>query len=230
MPAKNSRKIYQKGGYYHLYNRGVEKRIIFTDKQDYGVFLSYMKSYLSPKREPQLFQKLAFPELPWSEKNKILQILRLNNFSKEIILLAYCLMPNHFHFLVKQTTSNAIDKFMNSLHTRYVMYFNKRHKRVGPLYENVYKAVLVESDEQLIHLSAYIHRNPYHLPLKGLALKRLTQQPSSLPEYLRYKKTPWVDTNQILSFFSRVNPSISYKNLIFGNYQLNPIISSLIFD
>lgn len=230
MPAKNTRKIYQEGGYYHLYNRGVDKRTIFTDKQDYGVFLSYLKTYLIPKEEPQLMQKLASPKLPWPEKDKILRLLRLNNFSKEITLLTYCLMPNHFHMLVKQTTPNAIDKFMNSLHTRYVVYFNKRHKRVGTLYEGVYKAVLVESDEQLLHLSAYIHRNPYNLSLKGLAFKRLTQQPSSLPEYLRYKKTPWVETNQILSFFSRVNPSLSYKNFVISYNQLNSIINPLIFD
>ncbi len=229
MPVKNSRKTYAPGGYYHIYNRGVEKRIIFMDKQDYGVFLSYLKTYLSPREDNLLLQKLASNELPWTEKSKILQLLRLNNFSEEINLLAFCLMPNHFHFLIKQNKSDSIDKFMNSLHTRYVMYFNKRHERVGTLYESVYKAVLVETDEQLLHLSAYIHKNPYHLKgfLKGEAFKNI---PSSLPEYLGQRKTSWVKTDQILSFFSRVNPLLSYKNFVFGYSTPNQAISSLIFD
>src|SRR6266542_18296 len=99
MPARNSRKIYASQSYYHVYNRGVEKRNIFIDKQDYNVFLSYLKTYLTPKDVDQLQQELSNPDLLWDAKSKIVKELRLNNFCGEIKLLAYCLMPNHFHFL-----------------------------------------------------------------------------------------------------------------------------------
>ena len=160
MPAKNSRKIYKENGFYHLYNRGVEKRSIFEDKQDYSVFLLYLKSYLLPKNVDALQEMLSDKNSTWNEKRLILKQLRLNNFNKEISLLAYCLMPNHFHFIVKQTAPDSIDRFINSLNTRYVMYFNKKYDRVGPLFQGVYKAVVVETDEQLLYLSGYIHRNP----------------------------------------------------------------------
>ena len=105
MPAKNSVKNYVENSYYHLYNRGVEKRIIFQDSQDYAVFLNYLKEYLLPKDEQNLRNKLTDPNISYKEKDKIIKLLRLNNFTDEIILIAYCLMPNHFHLLVKQKSS-----------------------------------------------------------------------------------------------------------------------------
>src|SRR3989344_7551887 len=151
MPAKNSVKQYLENGYYHIYNRGVEKRNIFLDQQDYGVFLSYLKEYLSPKNEKELQEKLSNPNTSYKEKDKILKALRMNNFFGEITLLAYCLMPNHFHFFIKQKSAVSIDKFMNSIGTRYTMYFNRKYKRVGSLFQAVYKAVLVSHEEQFIY-------------------------------------------------------------------------------
>jgi len=152
MPARNSRKEYLENGYYHIYNRGVEKRIIFLDQQDYSVFLSYLKEYLLPKDEKGLRNRLFDPSISPRERDKIIKKLNLNNFSNEITLLAYCLMPNHFHFFIKQKSAGSMDKFMNSLGTRYTMYFNKKYKRVGSLYQGVYKAVLVDSDVQFLYL------------------------------------------------------------------------------
>src|SRR3989304_6385484 len=102
MPSKHSTKTYIENSYYHIYNRGVEKRNIFLDQQDYGVFLSYLKEYLLPKNERELANKLADPNVSSREKAKIIKLLRMNNFADEIILFAYCLMPNHFHLLIKQ--------------------------------------------------------------------------------------------------------------------------------
>lgn len=205
MPAKNSRKTYVENGYYHIYNRGVEKRPIFLDQQDYGVFLSYLKEYLLPKDEKSLFQKLSDPNTSYKEKDKILKLLRLNNFNKDIILLAYCLMPNHFHFFIKQKSLGAIDKFMNSLGTRYTMYFNRKYKRVGSLYQNVYRAVLVNTEKQFLYLSKYIHK-------QALALQ--SNQPCSFSDYLGLRKTSWVHPEEILSYFSKTNALLSYENFI----------------
>lgn len=126
MPARNTVKQYAENGYYHIYNRGVEKRSTFQDSQDYGVFLSYLKEYLMPKDEEGLREKLNDPNTSYKEKDAIIRILRLNNFSDEIKLISHCLMPNHFHFFVKQKSSQSIHKFMQSFTTRYTMYFNKK--------------------------------------------------------------------------------------------------------
>lgn len=163
MPAKNTIKEFVAGGYYHLYNRGVEKQKIFRDRQDYGVFLSYLKTYLEPKDEKTLRATIMSEAASWREKDKASKLLRLNNFYEDLTVLSYCLMPNHFHFLVHQKAEDTIDRFTNSLGTRYTMYFNKKYKRVGPMFQNVYKAALVGSDEQLLHLTRYIHRNPVGL-------------------------------------------------------------------
>lgn len=209
MPSRNSTKQYIENTYYHIYNRGVEKRKIFQDDQDYGVLLSYLKEYLLPKDIKLLTERLADPKTPPKEKDRILKLLRLNNFNEDVTLLAYCLMPNHFHFLLKQKNPNSIDKFMNSLCTRYTMFFNRKNRRVGSLYQDVYKAVIVESDEQLLHLSRYIHKQT--LASQGDALR---SQPSSYLDYLGKRKTLWVKPNEILSFFSKTNPTLSYEAFV----------------
>lgn len=212
MPARNVEKSYVQNGYYHIYNRGVEKRTIFQDEEDYGVMRSYLKEYLEPKDKEALRRRLADEATPSKEKQKILKILSLNNFHETISLLAYCLMPNHFHFLVKQTEETAIDVFMNSLCTRYTMYFNRKYKRVGGLYQDVYKAVLIEIEEQLLHVSRYIHRNP--LALQGDPLITSSGQPSSYDEYLGRRRTVWVKSEEILSYFSVKNPRLSYETFV----------------
>lgn len=218
MPAKNSLKDYSRNSYYHIYNRGVEKRLIFQDKQDYAVFLSYLQTYLMPKDIESLTQQLSDPSLSSREKDKVLNILKLNNFVDEITLLAYCLMPNHFHFLLKQKEANSMDKFMNSLGTRYTMYFNKKYERVGSLYQDVYKAVTVFTDEQLLNVSHYIHKNPVknhpRLRTQGVPLRAYFSQPSSYPEYLGQRKTEWIHSEEILSYFSDSHLNNSYQNFI----------------
>ncbi|KKU90993.1 MAG: hypothetical protein UY21_C0014G0024 [Microgenomates group bacterium GW2011_GWA1_48_10] len=214
MAAKNSIKQYLEDSYYHLYNRGVEKRGIFLDKQDFAVFLSYLKTYLLPKDEAHLKAILSSPNSTPAEKALALRDLRLKNFSQDISLLAYSLMPNHFHFLVHQTNADAIDRFLNSLATRYTIYFNKKYHRVGPLYQGVYKAVLVTTDEQLLHLSRYVHLNP--LSLLSVPTDRWSDVtlPFSLPEYLGARKTPWIKPEAILNYFNKTSKNNSYSSFM----------------
>lgn len=217
MPAKNSRKIYIENAFYHVYNRGVEKRIIFSDAQDYNVFLKYLKEYLEPKDEKGLYQRLSDETIGYQEKDKILKLLKLNNFAEEINLLAFSLMPNHFHLLIQQIKSKSMDCFLNSLMTRYASYFNRRRKRVGGLFQDVYKAVLVESEPQLLHLSRYIHRNPLEL---GEEFSGHQELYSSLPEYFNKRKTGWVKPQIILDYFSKKNRRNSYAAFVEENDDL----------
>jgi len=216
MPAKNTIKQYLKNGYYHIYNRGVDKRTIFKDEQDYGVFLNYLKYYLSPLPKLTPLRKITIRE----DKKYQISDYKCKNYHQAITLLAYCLMPNHYHLFVKQTESRNIELFMKSLGTRYAMYFNKRSKRSGTLFEGNYKAVLVDSDEQLIHLSRYIHLNPHPKPLNS--------QPSSYPDYLRLKHTSWLHPKDVLKHFKS---SLAYKKFVQNPDQSAlSIISDLTLD
>lgn len=226
MPAKNSVKEFRANAYYHIYNRGVEKRVIFLDDQDYGVFKSYLKVYLLPKDEIGLQHTLNDPTSSPFEKAEATRLIKLNNFSDSIQLLAYCLMPNHFHLLIKQSDESSIDLFMNSLATRYSMYFNKRYKRVGHLFQGTYKAVLVDSEPQLLHLSRYIHKNPY---VKGVPLQSYPH--SSYSAYLGIRKLEWIKPTDILNYFSTTGFN-SYENFVEGNFDDDSInfVKELILD
>lgn len=182
--------------------------IVFLCRQ-----LRYLKEYLTPKDKKKLTDLINSEETSISAKDKARKILRMNNFSEEITLLAYCLMPNHFHFFLKQNNSNSIDKFMNSLGTRYTMYFNKKYKRVGKLYEGTYKAVIINNEEYFLYLSKYIHRQS--LPVQG----DLHRQPSSYLDYLRKRETEWIKPEETLSFFSKNNSSLTYRSFVEENME-----------
>lgn len=200
------------------------------DEQDYGVFLSYLKEYLSPREEDEWFKQLAKPNISSQEKDKILKLLRLNNFYQNIELLAYCLMPNHFHFLLKQRDSNAIDRFMNSLSTRYTMYFNRKNERIGPLCQDRYKAVLVKDESQFLHLTRYIHGQA--LNLQGSTPSE--NYPCSYGDYIGTRSTGWVHPEEVLTFFNNNYPSFSYEAFVADNEiidkQSKYLLKDITFD
>lgn len=185
MPAKNALKLYSENGYYHVYNRGVAKGEIFLDDQDYKVFLSYLKEYLSPPK-PITPKELALMKRPYL----------CRNYYEKIRLLAFVLMPNHFHLLLSQSQARTIENLTRSLLTRYSVYFNRKYDRVGPLYQGVYKAVLVDRDEYLWWLSRYIHRNPLEL----MGGHSLVEYPySSYRYYLDRTSLAWISPDMILA-------------------------------
>lgn len=172
--------------FYHLFNRGTEKRVIYTQVWDYKRFLKsiYYYQFLGPKPSFSKFTKSnsnLFKPLP---KNKIVEII------------CYCLMPNHFHFLVRQLKDNGISIFMSQLLNSYTKYFNIKYNRVGALFQGAFKSVRVETDEQLIHLSRYIHLNPI---VSGVAGNLDNFHWSSYPEYMG--NPILCSTTEILSFF-----------------------------
>ena len=225
MPRRNSLKIYVEGGYYHLYNRGVEKKNIFLDDRDYKVFLYFLKQYLSPPAPMGNF--LATTGVTPVRPRPIKTLHDL------VDLLAYCLMPNHFHLLVRQKTRDGITKLMNRIGTNYVMYFNKRYERVGHLFQGVYKAVLVKSDEQLLHLSRYIHLNPLKLGTRNFE-KSIDYPYSSYEDYLGKRETKWIKTEEILSYFKtrrRTGPVdyLSYQSFV-ENYKDEFDLTNIILE
>ncbi|PJE67225.1 hypothetical protein COU95_03585 [Candidatus Shapirobacteria bacterium CG10_big_fil_rev_8_21_14_0_10_40_9] len=204
MPAKNIVKTYLENGYYHLYNRGVEKRKIFLDDQDCKVFLHYLKMYLSPPAE------LKELEQPGTRINRFIPL----NLSGELDLLSFALMPNHVHLQVKQHTKDAITKLMRRLSTSYVMYFNKKYQRVGALFQNNYKGVLIENEAFLLHLSRYIHLNA----LKTQSSINFVDF-SSYPYYLGLKHASWIKPEEILGYFKNsqrqdLKDFLSYQGFI----------------
>lgn len=192
MPSKNTLRIFAENTYYHIYNRGVEKRTIFADNQDYEVFLHFLKYYLSEKNEAinhPLFE---------IENLKPIKIRPLKNLHNEVELIAYCLMPNHFHLLIKQITRDGMTKLMRALSTSYAMYFNHKNNRVGTLFQGKYKAVMVKKDSYLLHLSRYIHLNPL-----GTGSDPVHWPYSSYSYFLGTKKADWVKPQIVLDFFKR---------------------------
>ncbi len=152
MPAKNTVKDYAPNQIWHIYNRGNDKRSIFLDEQDYKVFLNYLKCSL-------------LKELSEDFRKEVVDILKVERLRRQrlyekVELLAYCLMPNHFHLELYQSSGDGISKLIKSVMTAYVMYFNDKYKRQGHLFQGIYKAVEVKSEPYYQHLSRYIHLNP----------------------------------------------------------------------
>jgi putative transposase len=173
MPVRNTVKNYLEA-YYHIYNRGICKELLFIDDQDYTVFLGLLKRYLGNGIDKKL-NRVKYP-----------------NYSRDIDLLAYCLMPNHYHLFVYQHKADAIADFMRSLGVSYSMYFNKKYKRQGSLFQQRYKAVDIKDDSQLLHITRYIHLNP---------TKYKTYKWSSYPYYISDKKAEWLKPSTILDLF-----------------------------
>ena len=121
------------------------------------------------------------------------------NFLAEIV--AYCFMPNHFHFLLKQKANDGISKFIANFTNSYGRYFNSKNKRNGPLFQNRFRATRIETEQQLLHVSRYIHLNPYSAYLVK-NLKELEVYPySSLPEYIGKTDSEFCYKENVLHYF-----------------------------
>lgn len=121
-------------------------------------------------------------------------------------------MPNHFHLLIYQTEAAGINFFMRSLATKYSLYFNRKYKRVGTIFQGAYKAVQVTNESQLLYLSKYIHRNPLEiLPTRSLLEG---YKYSSYGNYLKFFSQGWINPKDITSLFSQSNSANSYRAFV----------------
>lgn len=185
------------GEYYHVFNRGIARQPIFFSKRDYDRFL-LTTSYYQHQNPPLKLSRL----LQLSIELRGAHLQSLNHDPKLVSIVSFVLLPNHFHFILKQTLDRGISIFMSKLVNSYTKYINAKRNRVGDLLQGVFRAVHVETDEQLVHLSRYIHLNPFTAHLVGL--DKLVAYPwSSYPEYLKGTSTR-VDMRIVLSQFKSV--------------------------
>jgi len=187
---------------YHIYNRGVEKRDVFQNDKDYFRFIHDLFEFND--ENPSLNLTYYFnPQTMEVEP----QYLKKERNPRELLveILAFVLMPNHFHLLLRQKKKNGITKFMQKLGTGYTMYFNKKYERVGGLFQGRFKAAIVSEEAHFIHLPFYIHTNPLALNYGGSTsidfLK--SYKWSSYPDYIGKKNFPSVTSREfLLEFFN----------------------------
>jgi REP element-mobilizing transposase RayT len=172
MPSRNIVRLNAPESYYHVYARGASKETIFNDRMDKEYFLYLLSRHLSLK--PVTTKKgYVYP-----------------HFRGQLELLAYCLMDNHFHLLFYQIEQGTLSSFMKSVMLAYSTYFNRKHQRTGSLFENRFKASLIDKDAYLMHVSRYIHLNPRnwkYFPYSSLKHIRSASEPE------------WLQTQKVLA-------------------------------
>ncbi len=198
--------------YYHIYNRGMQKQPIFETDKDRLRFLFLLFVFQGKnsiknisKEIKQNVQSSTLRILPELEE----EILK----NRTVELVSFCLMPNHFHLQVLEKTEGGISKYMQRVLTAYTKYFNVRHQKSGHLLQGSYKSVLMKDDLQLIHTSAYIHKNP--IELAGWKEKYNEYPWSSLQDYIflnRFGKL--LSTGIVLDRYDNDKKVMSYRNFI----------------
>lgn len=197
MPSRNVLKPDAPQSFYHVYFRGGNRSRIFRETADYEKMLKLFARYLS-LQETKNSVGVSFP-----------------NYYNRINLLAFCLMPNHVHLLVYQHQMAAMAEFMRSLLTSYSMYFNKKYKRTGPLFESRYKASLISDQSYLEHITRYIHLNPREWR---------HYEYSSLPYYLQQVSDEWIDPTMILNMFHDTDEYLTFVQDYEQNKEMMDIL------
>lgn len=178
----SNRKInFVQGEYYHLYNRGNSKQKIFMDEEDYLHFIGLLYGCNNENN------------LKLSNLNKKQNIYDLERGEPLVGIGAYCLMPNHFHILIAEIKDGGISKFMQKLSTAYVMYFNKKYKRTGSLFEGKFKSIHMKNNTQIKYLFSYIHLNPVKLIQKDWKEKGIIDKKEALIYLNKYLYSSYLD-------------------------------------
>lgn len=182
---------------YHVFNRGIASEPIFLTTRDYSRFLETIDFYRfsSPPLRFSFFNRLSL-----TKRDSFLRNLKENG-QKLISIYAFCLMPNHFHFLVKELVDEGIKRFISNLQNSYAKYFNTKGKRQGSLFQEMFKAVLIETDEQFIHVARYTHLNPYSSFLTRTISQLENYQWSSLSDYLGKVHFEFLDKDFLNGFY-----------------------------
>ncbi len=160
---------------YHVYNRGVEKRSLFTNNRDFERFVDDLIIFNDTKPVINPKQRIRDIKNGDHERNLIVDIL------------TFCLMPNHYHLLLRQRKDNGISEFMRKLGSGYANYFNLKHQRVGPLFQGKFKSVLVNEESQFLYIPFYIHSNPLDLSFPEWRNKNISETQKAIKFINNYK-------------------------------------------
>ncbi|PIQ89214.1 MAG: hypothetical protein COV72_04225 [Candidatus Omnitrophica bacterium CG11_big_fil_rev_8_21_14_0_20_42_13] len=173
------------GEIYHIFNKSIAGFTIFNNNDEYQRILVAMKYYTVNKHSSCLSRFLEIKNKPQAN----IQI-EIDNYlatkTKIIDIIAYCIMPTHIHLILKQLKENGISEYVNNLCNSYTRFFNTKHKRKGPLWESRFKSRLVRDDNQLLHLTRYLHLNP---TTAFIVDRPESWQYSSYQEYTQIEKT-----------------------------------------
>ncbi len=195
---------------YHVYNRGVEKRKVFLDDKDHLRFIHDLFEF----NDTELAFNVGYHFFNNRQSTIGVKPQYVERKSRKFLveIQSFCLMPNHFHLLLRQNTEDGIPLFMKKLSAGYTAYFNQKYKRVGGLFQGVYKHALIKSEAHFIHLPYYIHMNPLDLitpEWREREMKNYTQalqflehyRWSSFLDYIGKKNFPSVTQREFLSAF-----------------------------
>ena len=154
------------GEYYHIYNRGVDKREVFLGEKDYVRFIRGMKEFNRLETIGSLYEKDLREKRRRQRKAEgslaPLKGAKLPSASVKLVeIICYCLNPNHFHMILKQLQDKGIEKFMHKLGTSHTNYFNRKENRSGSLFQGPFRSIYIESNNYLLYLSAYVNANNF---------------------------------------------------------------------
>lgn len=182
---------------YHVFNKIIDKRRVFENEHCCQKFYDTAIYYRSNQA------KVRFSDLSRLNKdvvNPILELVMLKCYFK-VEILAYCIMPTHFHFILKQKVENGISKFISDTLNSFTRFFNILNSRKGPIFLPKFKSTMITRDEELIHVSRYVHLNPTTSDI--VEINNLIFYPwSSYPAYATDKEDTLVDNNDILELFN----------------------------
>ena len=177
---------------YHVLNRGVDKRVIFLEQEDYFRFVHNLFEFndVEPAENAGYFfnsknsKDVANPYIikPKRKKRKLL-----------VEILAFCLMPNHYHMMLRPKLDNSLPLFMKKLNTGYANYFNQKNKRAGALFEGRYKAIEINQESHFIHLPYYIHLNPLDLVAPEWRQGKLNNYQGAIEFLEQYRWSSFLD-------------------------------------
>jgi len=192
------------GETYHVLNHSVQGMPIFKGQREMDIFLEAIEFYLQ-----------ASPPTKFSHYRTNRDIFPINLDQTLVTIINFCVMPNHFHFTLKQKEKNGIRQFIQKLSNSFAHYFSTKYNNRGAVFEGNFKAIRVESDEQLIHLSRYVHLNP----VTAFMVEDPKDYPySSYQIYLGKEKSKIVDPSLVLDQFSSIK---KYEKFVLSqkNYQ-----------
>lgn len=199
------------GEYYHVFNRSAHKLTVFRDKADWMRFLFLILYAQSPVVFPQISRIVSRAALP--EGFPVDLELQEKIYSERFVeLTAFALMPNHFHLLIKEISGSGISGYLQRVELAYTRYFNAKYATSGHVFQGTYKSVHVKDDRQLLHLSAYIHRNPREL--KEWKDKEENYPYSSLQDYIDKNRWGGLLATDIIASRFEGTPKSNYRDFV----------------